>query len=136
MKRCFFNISDGSFVKSVETNHQETIDRNTPPNSVYFDGDYGVGHYVKNGKVTEIPARPSEFHRFDFSLKNWVPCEGSIREKRRTLLEVSDWTDTLSSKERLGEQLYTAWMVYRQALRDIPEQPGFPVAVQWPVAPI
>jgi hypothetical protein len=27
------------------------------------------------------------------------------------------------------------WAVYRQALRDIPEQPGFPWEVEWPVPP-
>jgi hypothetical protein len=28
-----------------------------------------------------------------------------------------------------------AWAVYRQALRDLPEQPGFPEAIAWPDAP-
>lgn len=29
----------------------------------------------------------------------------------------------------------TAWGVYRQGLRDIPEQDGFPENVYWPVLP-
>jgi hypothetical protein len=136
MKRCFFSSTDGSFIKAVESTHQETIERNTPADSVYFDGDFGPKHYVTNGAVALIPEKPSELHKFDFSSKAWVLSESSIRAKRQKLLEASDWTDTLSSKERFGEQLYTAWMVYRQALRDIPEQPGFPAAVEWPVAPI
>lgn len=27
------------------------------------------------------------------------------------------------------------WKAYRQALRDVPEQEGFPLAIEWPVAP-
>lgn len=27
------------------------------------------------------------------------------------------------------------WRVYRQALRDVPQQPGFPMAIDWPVYP-
>lgn len=28
-----------------------------------------------------------------------------------------------------------AWKAYRQALRDVPEQEGFPMVIEWPVAP-
>ena len=28
-----------------------------------------------------------------------------------------------------------AWKAYRQALRDVPEQEGFPLVIDWPVAP-
>ena len=35
----------------------------------------------------------------------------------------------------LGEALSSEWAAYRQALRDIPEQPGFPYAVSWPAPP-
>lgn len=58
-----------------------------------------------------------------------------VRIQRAQLLADSDWTDTLSAKTRLGEELYNAWQVYRQVLRDIPLQPGFPFEVLWPIAP-
>lgn len=50
---------------------------------------------------------------------------------RNSLLQQSDWTQLpdvpLATKE--------AWAVYRQALRDITQQPGYPTEVNWPVAP-
>jgi hypothetical protein len=35
----------------------------------------------------------------------------------------------------MDEEEKAAWHVYKQALRDIPEQKGFPFAIIWPVAP-
>jgi hypothetical protein len=53
-----------------------------------------------------------------------------IREQRNVLLKNSDWTqvpDCTVDKQ--------AWATYRQALRDITAQPGFPTDVTWPTAP-
>lgn len=55
--------------------------------------------------------------------------------QRQSLLIASDWTDTLSARDRLGETLYQQWQTYRQALRDITSQPGFPADIVWPTAP-
>ena len=55
--------------------------------------------------------------------------------KRNILLVESDWTDTFSSKTRLGDDLYNAWQAYRQALRDLTKQEGFPQNVVWPTKP-
>lgn len=49
------------------------------------------------------------------------------REKRNTLLAKTDWTqlsDSSADKEK--------YAAYRQALRDITEQNGFPLEVVWP----
>jgi hypothetical protein len=51
----------------------------------------------------------------------------SIRDNR---LMYTDWTqvaDAPVDKE--------AWAVYRQALRDVTQQEGFPMRVEWPVPP-
>lgn len=59
--------------------------------------------------------------------------ENEIREviqKRNQLLQNSDWTqleDSPADKE--------SWRVYRQALRDISLQNGYPFEVIWPSAP-
>jgi hypothetical protein len=53
------------------------------------------------------------------------------REKRDLLLKESDWTQlsdvVISNKD--------AWATYRQSLRDITKQAGFPDSINWPVAP-
>lgn len=53
-----------------------------------------------------------------------------VRDERNRLIAESDWTqlqDTPVNKE--------TWAIYRQALRDIPEQSGFPWNVEWPTKP-
>ena len=52
------------------------------------------------------------------------------RAERNRLLINSDWTQTLDSPVDRD-----AWAQYRQALRDIPSQEGFPYNVSWPTSP-
>ncbi len=52
----------------------------------------------------------------------------AIRAERDRLLRASDWTQVADAP--VDQE---AWALYRQALRDVPEQVGFPVAVEWPV---
>lgn len=54
----------------------------------------------------------------------------SVRAKRNSLLAASDWTQVADTPVDRA-----AWATYRQALRDVPDQTGFPDAVAWPVAP-
>ena len=54
-----------------------------------------------------------------------------VREERNAKLASSDWTQALD----IPEATRTAWATYRQALRDIPAQPGFPDEVTWPTPP-
>jgi len=58
------------------------------------------------------------------------------RKQRNALLKASDWTQLGDAQERLGSQLASEWAVYRQALADLPEQPGFPDTINWPVEPV
>lgn len=73
--------------------------------------------------------------------RRWVPVETDlavamrVRAERDLRLAASDWTDTASAPARLGGEVYAAWQAYRQALRDVTEQSGFPRAVVWPVKP-
>lgn len=52
------------------------------------------------------------------------------RNIRDGLLLQSDWTQLADSPVDSA-----AWAVYRQALRDVPQQAGFPWDVIWPVQP-
>lgn len=53
-----------------------------------------------------------------------------IRNERNRLLSASDWTQVADSPVNKS-----AWAAYRQALRDIPSQQGFPWQVTWPAKP-
>ena len=53
-----------------------------------------------------------------------------IRAKRKILLDGSDWVSIKAFDT--GSVLDTEWAAYRQALRDVPAQEGFPHTVVWP----
>jgi hypothetical protein len=57
------------------------------------------------------------------------------REERNALLAASDWTQLPDARASMGETKAAEWDAYRQALRDIPQQDGFPQDVTWPVSP-
>ena len=53
------------------------------------------------------------------------------REERNNLLKKSDWTQVpdYSGSDK------SDWATYRQALRDVPAQSGFPTTINWPAEP-
>jgi len=56
--------------------------------------------------------------------------EAEARNQRDALLSASDWTQVSDAPVDQA-----AWATYRQALRDIPEQEGFPREIAWPAQP-
>ena len=54
----------------------------------------------------------------------------SVRDDRNKRLSSSDWTQV--SDAPVDKEV---WAAYRQALRDIPSQEGFPWEINWPVEP-
>jgi hypothetical protein len=52
------------------------------------------------------------------------------REQRDLLLQQSDWTQVPDAPVNA-----TSWATYRQALRDVPLQSGFPDNIVWPNKP-
>ena len=109
----------------------------------------------------EVPWLESLETRISASLASWLAlaqqeasqiAAAAAREIRDRLLEESDASMAL---DRLGLSVpsgstFTAWLSflkglgdvlsgniarYRQALRDLPEQPGFPFDIDWPEKP-
>lgn len=71
----------------------------------------------------------------------WVKIQPTLeelaaeqRELREELLKKSDWIGCWDTP--LTDEQKLEWKAYRQALRDIPEQPGFPEFVIVPDPPI
>jgi hypothetical protein len=56
-----------------------------------------------------------------------------VRDERNYKIAGSDWTQLDDSPITNAKKL--EWATYRQALRDIPLQAGFPWNVTWPVQP-
>ncbi len=55
----------------------------------------------------------------------------NVRLKRDEKLAECDWTQADDSPLKAA----SAWTTYRQALRDVPAQSGFPHTVTWPTKP-
>jgi hypothetical protein len=95
----------------------------------YFD--------INSNTVVDIPIKPKDYSEFNWQTKQWEDnaeiAKGNVLRKRQQLLGTSDWTDTYSASTRLEN--YNAWQFYRQQLRDITTQEGYPFNVEWPSQP-
>ena len=81
------------------------------------NGSWTIG-WVTSSKT------PEEVQQYDDSMSQ------SIRSQRNALLSESDWTQVPDAPVDQA-----AWKTYRQALRDITSQQGFPHEVTWPTKP-
>lgn len=70
------------------------------------------------------------YQTWEVELKPEELVSSEIRNKRNTLLRESDWTQ-LSNDSLLKAK----WEQWREGLRNITEQEGFPYEVSWPVNP-
>jgi hypothetical protein len=58
---------------------------------------------------------------------------GVALERAKVLLDRSAWTQTVEAA--LSDARRALWRSYRQDLRDIASQPGFPTSITWPSTP-
>ena len=79
-----------------------------------------------NGAVFDDDANISDWP--DFQADPVVASAIQVRAQRDALLEASD-------SMALADRITADWTTYRQALRDVPAQAGFPTSVTWPVEP-
>lgn len=90
-------------------------------------------HTTASGHVPftaeEEAARDAEEAAWDAG-KNYRKAE-QVRAERDTKLTASDWTQM---PDYNGANKIV-WATYRQALRDLPAQEGFPWDVTWPERP-
>ena len=82
---------------------------------------------ITNAKTGEVIKRP---YTEDEVAAAKAAQHEAARAERDTLLTASDWTQVADAPVDT-----TAWATYRQALRDIPTQSGFPDNITWPQEP-
>lgn len=120
---------------------EEDIDFQIDKNEEYLEGIYSNNVYyvdIESKELINFPPKPNDYSVFDWDTKQWVDdvdiLKSNIDSKRIMLLQASDWTDTVSAQTRLSN--YAEWQTYRQALRDIPNQSGYPFNIIWPEQPL
>lgn len=153
MKKIAYITSEGLITQCYES----LIDLEEPPVSigdltaVFFDSDLDyytlcMKCYFKDNEIKQLPDKPSEFYTWNLEVESWIYSEDLHNQylaklktealrKRNGLLINSDWTELPSALLRLGEVKVTEWQTYRQALRDITKQSGYPENVVWPEQP-
>ena len=91
-------------------------------------------HNVINGVAVPLTAAQQD----EYEARNVVavaarPAQAlaELREQRNARLTASDWTQAPDAPTANAP----AWKVYRQALRDLPQQTTYPNPPTWPTAP-
>jgi hypothetical protein len=83
-------------------------------------------HYVKQSDFYQVSGQ----WQVHWVTEQLPQAAQNVREDRNRRLAESDWTQLPDAQVDKA-----AWASYRQALRDVPAQPGFPFDVVWPVKP-
>ena len=76
------------------------------------------------------PAKTAAENEADYVARRDLEQATDIRNNRNQRLKDCDWTQLADSPVDKS-----AWATYRQALRDIPDQSGFPWTITWPTQP-
>jgi len=102
-----------------------------------LETDLGSVYMNTEGALVSLPQKPGNGYIFDRTQNMWVDARTSqqvgnlIKKQRLELLQNSDWTQ-LSDVQLSTKQ---EWANYRQQLRDITTQSGYPFNVVWPTPP-
>lgn len=116
-----YDLSSGDITGNL-TCELDLIDRNLSENEGFVVGIYDPKNYVvSDGKVVD--------RVYDQELK-FEEESSQVKLLRDSMLLQSDWTQLPDSPVDKS-----AWAEYRQALRDLTSQEGFPSNVNWPVKP-
>jgi hypothetical protein len=136
MKNFVVYTSLGQIIKSGVC-QDEVFDDQADAGCQVLEGIPAPNQYVSNGVLTNLPPKPDGTYIFDYVSLQWVPDQfqatSEVNSQRTALLYSSDWTQIPNNPLTTEQQ--QEWAVYRQQLRDIPQQSGYPYNVVWPTPP-
>ena len=100
-------------------------------------GALAPDEYVKGGKVKQLPPKNHPYETFNYDSEVWedrrnrVDAMATLRAERNKRLVECDWSQLPDVTQECREK----YAEYRQALRDITDQPDAPFEVTWPEKP-
>ena len=106
---------------------------------IEVEGTFSLDQYYDpvEGILIPYPYKPHPSAIFDFEVMEWKVSFSDLmfdmRYSRKVLLLESD--GAIASYTDTGQPVPPEWIAYRQALRDLPSQPGVPYEINWPVKP-
>ena len=136
MKYTIYNTTLGNIVRRVSINGN--INDQLKSGESYIEGDYDDSkYYINNDEVIPITPSPGLYYTFDWNTKTWIlnysVAANDVKTKRNNILYSSDWTQIPNNP--LTTEKQQEWATYRQQLRDVTAQPGYPYNVVWPTPP-
>lgn len=119
---------------------------NTLIDSIDFSNTANERSYYYNTSaalLVEFPPKPAAYYTWDWNTYSWsdtrteaqkyTDATAAVLPKRQQLLLDSDWTQLPNGP--LSTEQQQAWATYRQSLRDITAQSGYPFEITWPTPP-
>lgn len=91
--------------------------------AIRLDPTFEDGQWVQHWSVVDVGEEVQQ-QRYEYR-------SGEVRERRDQLLQECDWTQGRD----IPEHVSLLWQPYRQQLRDITTQSGFPFNIDWPTRP-
>ena len=113
--------ADGNFGGHRDTNNISVYDGD---GNTYIEGSFGNDTELVDGEVTTITYTQAELDAVQAAL---------VRSRRTGLLRDTDYV--ILPDAPYSAETQTAYRTYRQELRDLPSQAGFPNNVTWPAKP-
>ena len=84
--------------------------------------------YIENAQVYTVQVQALSADDIQAKLDGQIT---QARAQRDQLLKNSDWTQG----KDIADAVSVPWAQYRQLLRDVPAQAGFPLDITWPTEP-
>jgi len=141
MKTIYKFNTAGSCIGRISSTSEEDIFaniENIPSDKIYVidENNYSWEDiYYKNNSIKIKPLATNNYSIWDIDTEQWLPdtdiLKSQIIVKRNQLLIASDWTQLPDVPQITKDK----WATYRQELRDITGQPGYPLNVVWPQQP-
>ncbi len=144
----FYASDTGIMTGRRYTGPASDLSMNTPEGHTAVEGSYDHMSQrvdLSTGQVIAYqPPKPddTEFltYTWDKVTKRWASSltdagvGAAVRSDRDLRLSTCDWV--VARAFETGTQVPDAWLQYRQALRDVSKQIGFPHVIVWPMVPV
>jgi hypothetical protein len=86
--------------------------------------------FTDRAATEDAPAKTAAEQEAEYKAMKDAEQAKSVRASRTEKLKDSDWTQVADAPVDKA-----AWATYRQALRDVTQQSGFPWTIDWPETP-
>jgi hypothetical protein len=147
-----YDVATGEIKRSGFCPDEDLDKQAIPPLQVIEGQATYLDHYVKNGQLIEYTPEQSaakqqfmpNFMVWSNESFTWIDTRQqddktaaqieAVTNTRNGLLDSTDWIVIRATDQ--GVPIPEDWRTYRQALRDIDKQPGYPWNVIWPTPPV